>query len=710
MPEKESPKLPRFRKDLKIYSGPFDVDGSPTYNIYDPLKGSFYKISWKESLIFKSYTEELTADELAKKVARSFPIEISDEDVSHFFSQAYMLGLLRVPQEGQKIYDAKVKSRESWWSWFLMHYLFLRIPVFHPDKFLEKTLPYVKFLGSKWAFIIYGIFITLGFALLINRLDEFFHTFSYYFNIEGLLIYACVISLIKCFHELAHAYTAKNYGLYVPTMGIAFLVLWPVLYTDVTEGWKLQSRKKRFLISAAGIIAEFVMAGFATIGWIFSTPGMFQTLCFLVASTSWFTTIVINVNPAVRFDGYYILADLWGIDNLMSRAFSYARWQFHKTFFGIDLPCPEERISKKRASGFIIYTIYTITYRFFLYTAIALFVYFEFTKLLGIALFIAEIWIFFLMPVVWEASILYQMRSKIKYNFRTLATLLASCLLLGWFILPFPHSITFSAVVAPKEEQIIYAPENGKITSITAVNGQKIDSGSTLIQIESEDLKLEIARALQDHNLLQNELLSYTGKPESEGLISQKNAEIDQNEQLLHALAKREENLKVRATSSGNIVHWNPLLKPGQYVYQGQIFGSIADPNLIAVIAFVPEKDIGAFHQGQRAQVIFQSSGLHTIEATVENIEHKRVKELIYPALASIYGGPIAVTPHKSNQGEGGLLLHDSYFLVTLEVQKSDIKVDFGQSVDVKIRGPWRSYLVELGKYVFQAVFKELSF
>jgi putative peptide zinc metalloprotease protein len=704
-----SKQLLRFRRDLKIYKGPLEVDGSPTFNIYDPVKGQFYKISWKESLIFRSYRETSTAEELAAKVSSEFPIEITSEDIHHFFSQAYLLGLLNTPHEGQKLYNTHIRSKGSWAGWLIRYYLFLKIPLFHPDRFLTRTLPYFKFLGSKLALLAYIIIIAAGFALLVNRSDQFFSTFSYFFNIEGIILYASMVTCVKCIHEFSHAYTAKNFGLYVPTMGIALLVLWPVLYTDVTEGWKLDSRKDRFLISVAGIAAESVMAGLATMGWVLTSPGLLHSLCFVLASTSWFSTIIINVNPAVRFDGYYILADLWGIDNLMPRAFAYTRWKFHQWLFGIATPCPEDNISTRRSAGFIFFSLYTITYRFFLYTAIALFVYYKFTKILGMFLFSAEVWIFFIMPVVWELSYLYRLRSKISLNFRTLLTIAAFSLISIWFFFPFPHQITFPGVVVPQNKQVIYALESGKITNITAKNGQEVSPGTPLIQIESEPLQLEISKLNRDQEVLKDELLLDTKDPEKENLISHKKGELAENEQKLLALLRRQDRLTLRSEIGGKVIDWDPNLNPGETVYEGEIFGSVADPQQIKLIAFVDETDIDYLKIGQKAKVVYQGSTLHFIHAKVDSIDRKRTGELIYPSLASTYGGPLAVVPKMRTQAAAFILM-GSYYQVIFLLDDEPPHLMLGEAVSIETQGPWKSYFFEVLKNVYQSVFKESSF
>ena len=139
--------------------------------------------------------------------------------------------------------------------------------------------------------------------------DVFQSTFIYFFSTEGLFLFLLAVFLAKIVHELGHAYTAKLYGLRVPTMGIAFLVLWPVLYTDTSDAWKLPNRRQRLSIAAAGMLAEIGLAGIATLLWSFLPDGPIRSALFMVATTTWIITLLINSNPFLRFDVYFFLSD-----------------------------------------------------------------------------------------------------------------------------------------------------------------------------------------------------------------------------------------------------------------------------------------------------------------------------------------------------------------------------------------------------------------
>src|SRR3569832_322813 len=178
---------------------------------------------------------------------------------------------------------------------------------------------------------------------------------------QGLLSYALALICIKFLLELGHAYTAKRYGGRVPTMGVAFLVLFPVAYTDVNEVWKLPEKRQRIAVSGAGIITELVIAAWATLAWTLLPDGSFKNAAFLLATTTWVSTIMINGSPFMRFDGYFLLSDWLNMPNLHARTFALARWRLREWLFGLGEPKPEV-IGIRRERGIILYGWITWTY------------------------------------------------------------------------------------------------------------------------------------------------------------------------------------------------------------------------------------------------------------------------------------------------------------------------------------------------------------
>lgn len=684
--------LPLFRKDLKLYRGPDDPDGSPTYNLLDPLKGQYYKINWKESLLLRHLKPGMSPEDLAHNVSTMSSIKITADDIEKFFIQASALDLVRIARTSE-YFDASYKKRQmSVWLWILYHYLYIRLPVLNPDKFLDRTLNTVRPFASKLAFFIYAITTVLGLLVVINRWDAFIHTFTYFFNLQGIIFYAMAISVVKLIHEFSHAYVAKYYGLHVPTMGIAFIVLWPVLYTDVTDGWKLSKRSQRFAVSFAGIAAETIVAGLSTLGWALSSPGILQSTFFVLASTSWVSTLIINANPAVRFDGYYMLCDLWGIDNLQNRAFAVTRWKYLNWLFGIQMPCPEEGFSPQRITGMVIYTFYTWTYRLILYTAIAVFVYYEFTKALGILLFLAEILIFFIWPVVYEAKELYMVRSLFTWNRRSILTAIVAGLAAAWFIVPLPHRISFDAVVLPTKFQIVYAPEPSFAQEIHVHRGESLKAGDVIAKLTSKPLERDIAAAKNNNEMLRRELLAIVSTSGQDNFISHKQAQISENSAMLSSLLKRQNALNIKAEVTGTVSIWDDTLRVGQYLQRGAVLGKVSDFTSWQVFAYIPDRFVNYIQKDESVTVEI-SYPLQRLKGIVERIEPYRSEFMLHPGLASVNRGPLPSVEYQAGQPQ----LMGSYYVASVAIEENKAEpLKEGQLAVIRMRGPWRSKLGEL--------------
>src|SRR5262249_51552197 len=126
-------------------------------------------------------------------------------------------------------------------------------------------------------------------------------------NFVWLLV---VLSGAKVLHELAHGLVCRHFGGECHELGAMFLVFTPCLYCNVSDSWMLPGRRERILISAAGVIAELVLAAVAAFLWWFSQPGLVNSICFNVMLVCSVTTLAFNANPLLRYDGYFVLADL----------------------------------------------------------------------------------------------------------------------------------------------------------------------------------------------------------------------------------------------------------------------------------------------------------------------------------------------------------------------------------------------------------------
>lgn len=701
-PEEWNKPVPSFRKDIKILRGPDDTDGTPTYSLYEPVKGKYFRLTWYEAAIFEVIRPGMTLKQLAAALQKRMAVKITPADLQSFFWDAQQNQLLDTKRDSKDILKEYDSAKTNPFLWLFFHYLYVRIPLFHPDEFLANTLKYVRPFASKTAFIIYAFITISGLTVLLLRFNEFINTFTYFFNWQGMFVYLAVIFVTKILHELGHAYTAKYYGVHIPVMGIALIVMWPVLFTDVTDSWKLTNRWKRFAISAAGIVVELVIAGIATWGWILSSPGVMQSAFFILASVTWISSLLINLNPLMRFDGYYLLSDFWGIDNLQVRAFAMARWKLRELLLGLDFP-PPENVSNKQMIGMVVYSVATWIYRFTLYVSIAVIVYLKFTKVIGILLFLLEIFVFILWPLYTEIVQTVEFRKYITFNKRFIATVSVLTLALLWFVLPFPHTLYFTAVTAPVRNQTIYAPLSARVEAVYAKKGDPVEAGKILMQLQSHDLDNEIEMVKSEMRIAGREIaqnsMSKTGRP----LIAAQKEELKALKAKLQSLVNLRSDLTVRANINGVLYDWDDKIKSNQSVKVDTVLGQIAPLDKLKVIAFVPEDKIADIALDSEVRFVITRS-LREIPGIIRNIRPGRDVALQYKQLASVYGGNL---PTKQKNGDERLYLVESYYLVDIELLDEQEPTKIGEEGYVEARGPWSSHLMSFIRLVQRVLWRE---
>jgi len=136
-------------------------------------------------------------------------------------------------------------------------------------------------------------------------------------------VVATVISyalLIVC-HELAHALTCKHFGRLVPRAGVGWLFFIPIAFVDVSDMW-LAPRPQRIAVTAAGPYVNFLQASAAVLASLLVADPRWRHSLLLFASLG-YSLALLNLNPLLELDGYFILMDWLEIPNLRARALAY---------------------------------------------------------------------------------------------------------------------------------------------------------------------------------------------------------------------------------------------------------------------------------------------------------------------------------------------------------------------------------------------------
>ncbi|MEI8393623.1 MAG: HlyD family efflux transporter periplasmic adaptor subunit [Rhodospirillaceae bacterium] len=630
--------------------GPVDPGGEPSWTLHDPAAGRFYTLGWLEAAMLRHWSAGRFAA-LVAAVEHDTGHQISAERIEELVAFLARHHLIRAesPAALAALKTAAEARRQSFQTWLLHNYLFFRLPLLHPDRWLGAWLPLVRPLFSPAFAVFAGVVGLLGLALTVHRWEVFRTTFLYFFSAEGALAYLGVLALAKLFHEFSHAFMAKAHGCRVPTMGIAFMVMWPVLYTDTTEVWALASRRTRLAIGAAGMGAELVLAGFALFLWDFLPPGPARSAAVLMAGTIWLMTLAINLNPFMRFDGYYLLADFLGVDNLQPRAFALARWRLRRLLCGFTEPAPEF-FSPRLRRWLVLYAWLTWLYRLVLFLSIALLVYHFVVKLVGILLMAVEVVWFIGRPIRLELLEYWRRRHDLRVNGNTVATVLGLAGLILLAAVPWSGSVTVPAVMVARAHAWLYPPFPARLHSILVAEGRQVAAGEPVAELGAPELEQAIRESETRIAVLRWQIGNRGSRPEllvNSAVLVQ---ELAQRLTEAAGYAAQKAQLTVTAPFAGTVTGVEDSMVAGRWLARTTPLVELTDLSATLIEAFVGEDDLERIAPGTEGRFLPEDTAEPAFAVRVVAVDRMALAALPRPYPASLYGGPIAVREDSAHR------------------------------------------------------------
>ncbi|NOQ35481.1 MAG: HlyD family efflux transporter periplasmic adaptor subunit [Methylococcaceae bacterium] len=639
--------LPPLREELELFKAAAAFDGAPTWTLYDPANQKFYRLNKLETEILSHWglvSPELILEQLVKHCFNHATID-DIVAVLKFLNEHNLL-----QQHGQQALQQRLKqaqaAKQHWLKKLLHHYLFFKIPIFRPDKFLSRSYPAIKWLYQPSALYILISVLIINLFLLIDRWGMFSQTFLHFFSTEGFIYYSVALIFSKILHELGHAYTAHRYGCKVSSMGVAFLVMWPMLYTDTSDAWKLSSRNQRLAIGGAGMGIEVALAIVCTSLWHFLPDGMLRSSVFLMATTTWIMTLLVSLNPFMRFDGYFLFSDYLGVANLQHRAFALARWRLRRLLFAFTDAIPE-KFPDKLHKTLLIYAWSTWVYRFFLFLGIALMVYYFFFKLLGLFLMLVEVTWFILLPITKELSYWIKQREQMHFNKNTLITFSVVLLFILALFIPWQSRIEAPALLSVAKHTELFMPLAAKLNKVLVTEGQSVKKGQVLLQFDSDDIEAQLQQQKIKIEVLRWQI-SFHGQETT--LINNRQillSELASAETEYQSLIDEQQKLVITAPFAGKVLNLNEILKQGQWFAKDESLLMLAEFDEHQLEAYVSEEYLMQIKNGNNARFFPEQIQNPAIDAKIISID-KGAAMSLKPAFSSRYTGNIAVQENHS--------------------------------------------------------------
>lgn len=697
---------PVLREDLTLYPGPISSNGSPTWTLHDPARNQYFAIDWITFEVISRLnlgSHEAILEAIAKETTLSLD-EASIKNVMTFLDENELIQR-HDDVENYLIRQRRHEKEKSWFQSLLHGYLFFRVPLLKPDAWLGKITPYFNFIFSHAFLKLTLIIFFVGLLGVYQQWDTFRATLIDTFSLSGLIHYGGALIGIKVIHELGHAVVAKHHGCRVPTMGLAFLVMWPVAYTDVTESWKLNSHRKRLQIAGAGIATEMVLAAWALLCWVIFPEHEIRSIFFFLATTSIAATLAVNASPFMRFDGYFLLCDFLGMPNLHHRSFAFARWWIRKNLLRIDLAAPES-LSKHRQNFMISFAIVTMLYRLVVFTGIAILVYHYFFKVLGLILFGIEIW-FFVMKPIWTELIFWKKHLKENSNMNETPPLYRW---IFWILIilfvPYDFTVNSQGILKAEKSFSVITFASSQVISMPPSLGTKIEEGKPLMELQSLELEQKI-------NISKNRLFMLHKQLNAAGFdketLEQRSVLMEQLKTVqeeLNGLDKEKDRLKPIAPFSGEIVEVDPDLFLNEWLSKNTHVISMIDPKRWVVDCYITEADLKRIDLKNIGWFEPDAPGLSSYKLSVISIDRDASKILNEGSLASSNGGDILVRSQNNKAIPENAIYH-----VRLNVEHLSEKISTGYLRGHVVILAWpKSIMGEIIKNTFANFIREASF
>jgi putative peptide zinc metalloprotease protein len=668
---------PLLRDELQLHAATRDRDGSPAWHLADPVRNLFFRIGWFEFEVLRRWSLA-DAEAIAASIAAETTLSPEVDDV---------LGVVRFLQHHDLLRETQPRPPRSLVRWLLHNYLFIRVPLLRPQRRLQRLLPHVSWIfGTRFliATLCAGF---IGLILAARQWDSVMANLHGALSWDGAVAFACALVFSKLWHELGHAFTATRHGVRVGHMGIALLVLWPMAYTDTGESWKLDRSRHRLAIASAGVLAELMLAAWATLLWSFAPEGNLKNALFFLATTAWVMTVTVNASPFMRFDGYFILADALDYPGLHERAGAWAKRWLRHALLGLEDPAPDG-VSTGFRRFLIGFAFASWLYRLVLFTGIALIVYHAFFKALGLLLFFVEIVTFVWRPVHMELKTWWRRRHEIdRIRLRRQLAVLG---LLGLLLLvPWSSRIDAAGVLEAGAEQAIFTPFPARLEKLYVTEGEPVRAGQVLFELVAPAPEDEAAKAAAMRDAYEITARGAAGLAK-DGVARQMLAEQMAEQYLAQRRASTAElqRLRLVARITGTVRDLDTTLHAGSWVSSETRLATLVDEGRKwRVEALVSEADRLRVTVGSTAKVYLKGYP-QRLTGQVVTIDHATVQHLPNLALAKNHGGPIALNPSSAPKE---LRPAGAWYRVLIEGDGGELRQPGQRDVRVQLNGKRQS-------------------
>ena len=461
-----------------------------------------------------------------------------------------------------------------------------KIKLGNPTRILHALSPLERIFFQPASFWCWAWIVLTGLILAIIHFNELSaHARQIFSQPNQLWLIWLIYPVVKLIHELNHGLAVRRWGGEVREWGITMMVLMPIPYVNASAAHNY-ARFRRAAVSAAGIMAELMIAVIALVVWLNVQSGLVRDIAFQAMLICAVSTLLVNGNPLLRFDGYFLFTDLMGLPNLGTRSSIW--WRQHLKKWFQNLPSVEEIYPAKGETKWLItYQPLSWLYRVVLMTSIILWL----GTLMPLLALIAGIWFSWLLllrPIkqAFQSLTDKHLPDNVRTPSRLLAGILSISLIAVFFFIPVRDTTIAQGVTWLPDTAKVRNETAGFILQVYKQEGDSIHKGDLILRLEDPELKTQAQRLAIEHDALRNMLFQNMGSNPTE--TAQVARRIEQLDRELAHIHNQLSGLEVRANTSGTLHLPNAKDLEGQFLRRGEEIGAILDGSPIAIRSVLP--------------------------------------------------------------------------------------------------------------------------
>jgi putative peptide zinc metalloprotease protein len=633
----------RLRSDLRFARHEFEEE--PCYVVEDPFRAKFYRVGIAEHTFISLLDGHRTIrDAIGLAAVRLRELAFTENEALSICRWLLEMQLAESRHAVDHRRLLKKADERRGWLAKLLNPLSIRVPLFNPTAALIAIEPWLAWTLGRRFFIVWLVCGLYAMALAVADWHRLVAGTLVLLDRQHWWMLIAGWLALKLFHETYHGLVCRKYGGTVTEAGICLLFFAPVPYVEVSSSWRFASKWHRIATAAAGMYIELFAAALAIILWANAGDGALKQVALSVAAMASIGTLVVNANPLMRFDGYYILSDLLEVPNLNPHG---RRWR--DTVVERLLGCTPSPLglSPRTTKIVIIYTVAAFVWRSLVWCALLLAILVFLGRLHASAAIAGAVLIVGMAgyrTCRWFARLVGKHPMLSRPRLAVAGCVAANLVMMFCYWLVGPSIIRAPAIVDYHPLVSVRSASPGFIRELRVTDGQSVKAGEVVAVLENRELALElrIAELRVEQSVARCRMLRQAGE------VAKEQAEMAEQEGLRKkrkSIAEQIDSLLIRAPAGGRTIGRHLDAWVGQYVATGTELFLIGDERAKELVVALPQDDVELFqrHGAAPVEVRFASQGISPIQTAIETIEPRATSQPPHEALASNIGGPLTV-------------------------------------------------------------------